>query len=133
MKKIGIVLGILVIAALCAFIGMSSSAKKGLAALVYEDINMNSVADGTYYGEADAGLVLVKVEVTVKAHLINNIKIIEHQNGLGSKAESITEAMLAKNSYEVDAVSGATLSSEAIKSAVSKALKEGYSKEGYSK
>jgi hypothetical protein len=43
---------------------------------------------------------------------------------MGSKAESITETMVTRNSYDVDAVSGATLSSEAIKSAVSKALKK---------
>ncbi|MFT4145460.1 MAG: FMN-binding protein [Mobilitalea sp.] len=34
--------------------------------------------------------------------------------------------MIGQNNYNVDAVSGATLSSEAIKSAVSKALKKGY-------
>jgi Uncharacterized protein conserved in bacteria len=61
-------------------------------------------------------------------HKIADITIIEHKNGLGSKAEAITDAMVEKNSYNVDAVSGATLSSEAIKSAVSKALKSGYPK-----
>ena len=130
MKKLGIVLGIvfgiIIVFALGAFIMMSGSAKKEFEATVYEDIDMNLVADGTYNGETDAGLVLVKVGVTVKDHSIINIDIIKHQNGMGSKAESITEAMIAKNSYDVDAVSGATLSSETIKSAVSKALKSGY-------
>ena len=51
--------------------------------------------------------------------------VIEHQNGLGAKAEAITEDIIAQNDYDVDGVSGATLSSEAIKSAVSKALKKG--------
>jgi uncharacterized protein with FMN-binding domain len=127
MKKIFIVLGIIVIFALCAFLWMTSRANKESAAMVYEDIDMNLVADGTYYGEADAGLVLVKVGVTVKGHSIKNIYIIEHKNGRGKKAESITQSMIAKNSYDVDVVSGATLSSKAIKSAVSKALKKGYS------
>lgn len=63
----------------------------------------------------------------VEDNTIRKIDIIEHRNGLGSKAESITESMVAKNSYAVDGISGATLSSEAIKSAVSKALKDGYS------
>lgn len=126
--RIVIVLGIIGILTLCAFLSITSRANKEMAAMVYENIDMNLVADGTYYGEADAGLVFVKVGVTVKDHSINNINIIEHKNGLGSKAESITESMIAKNSYDVDAVSGATLSSKTIKSAVSKALKEGYSK-----
>ncbi len=127
MKKAGIVLGILVLIGLAAFIKMSESAQKALSAMVYEEVDMSQVADGTYYGEADAGLVYVKAGVTVEDNTIRKIDIIEHRNGLGSKAESITESMVAKNSYAVDGISGATLSSEAIKSAVSKALKDGYS------
>ncbi|MDF2839183.1 MAG: FMN-binding protein, partial [Evtepia sp.] len=108
------------------FLWMTNSAQKELDSMVYENIDMNLVVNGTYYGEVDARLVFVKVGVTVKEHVINKIEIIEHQNGMGIKAESITETMITKNNYDVDAVSGATLSSEAIKSAVSKALKEGY-------
>ena len=128
MKKVGIVFVILVIVVFGAFLGMTNSAKKNLKEMVYEDINMNRVKDGIYEGEADADLVFVRAEVTVKNSSINKIDIIEHRNGLGAKAEAITEEMIAKNSYEVDSISGATLSSETIKSAVSKALKEGYSK-----
>ena len=43
-------------------------------------------------------------------------------------AEAIVADMVEKNRYGVDAVSGATLSSEAIKSAVSKALYAGQTK-----
>jgi uncharacterized protein with FMN-binding domain len=128
MKKVVIVIIVIVIIAFAAFLWMVNSAKKSLEAMVYEDIDMNLIQDGTYSGETDAGLVYAKVEVAVKNHSIDNIDIIEHRNGLGSKAESITKTMVEENSYNVDAVSGATLSSETIKSAVSKALKEGYSK-----
>ena len=127
MKKAGIVLGILVLIGSAAFLKMADSAEKALTAMVYEEIDMSLVADGTYYGEADAGLVYVKAGVTVEDNTIRKIDIIEHRNGLGSKAESITESMVAQNSYAVDGISGATLSSESIKSAVSKALKDGYS------
>ncbi len=126
MKKVGIVLIILIVIVIGVFLWMTNSAQKELDSMVYENIDMNLVVNGTYYGEVDARLVFVKVGVTVKEHVINKIEIIEHQNGMGIKAESITETMITKNSYDVDAVSGATLSSEAIKSAVSKALKEGY-------
>ncbi len=129
MKKTSITIGIILIFILGAFIWMTGSAKKELDTMVYEDIDMNLVSDGTYYGETDAGLVLVKVGVYVEEHTISDIDLIEHQNGLGSKAEAITELMIQKNSYDVDAISGATLSSEAIKSAVSKALKEGYTEQ----
>jgi len=74
--------------------------------------------------------VKLKVDVTVKDHSITGIEILEHENGMGSKAEAITQTMLACNSYQVDAVSGATLSSETIKSAVSKALASGTAQTG---
>lgn len=128
LKRVGIVLCVLLLLGIGAFIVLSNSAEEKLAAIVYKDIDMARVTDGTYYGETDAGLVSVKVEVAVKDHAIEGIKIIEHQNGMGSAAESIVQTMIDRNSYAVDAVSGATLSSEAIKSAVSKALSEGLGK-----
>ena len=127
MKKVFIVLVVVIIFVLGGFLLLTSKANTALETMLYEKIDMKLVADGTYQGETNAGLVFVKIEVSVKDHAIDNIDIIEHQNGLGGKAESITDRMIEQNNYDVDAVSGATLSSEAIKSAVRKALKKGYS------
>ena len=117
----GIILAPLIIIGLGAYIWMTNAAEKNLSLLVYEDADMNTVADGVYYGEADAGLVFVGFEACVIHHRLEDIKIIEHKNGMGGNGESIIEIMVENNSYKVDAISGATLSSEAIKSAVSKA------------
>lgn len=125
LKIAGIALVSLILIGIVGFLFIKSNTQKGLAALVYESIDMNQVADGIYTGEADAGMVFVKLEVAVSNHTITGIDIIEHQNGLGGKAEAITASMLAANTYAVDAVSGATSSSEAIKSAVSIALGQG--------
>jgi len=51
--------------------------------------------------------------------------ILNHQNGLGSKAEKIIEDMIKQNRYDVDIVSGATISSKVIKSAVFNGLQKG--------
>ena len=126
MKKIGLILLILIVIGLGLYFSLVNSSKKSLTAMEYEEVDMSEVADGVYFGEVDAGLVYVKVSVAVNENKIINIRILKHKNGLGSKAESIITEMLQQNSYKVDAVSGATLSSEAIKSAVSKALKKGY-------
>lgn len=126
MKKVLIAVGIIIILMLGGFLLLTSKANTALETMLYETIDMKLVADGTYSGETNAGLVAVELEVSVKDHIIDKINIIKHQNGLGSKAESITNQMIEQNNYDVDAISGATLSSEAIKSAVSKALKEGY-------
>ena len=126
MKKIGLILLVLIVIGLGLYISLVNSSKRSLTAIEYEEVDMSEVANGVYFGEVDAGLVYVKVSVTVNENKIINIRILKHKNGLGSKAESIVTEMLQQNSYKVDAVSGATLSSEAIKSAVSKALKNGY-------
>ncbi len=125
MKKLGIVLIVFAAFLLGSFLWMTNSAKKGMQSLIYEPVDMARVADGEYTGESNAGLVKVKVCVAVKDHSITAIEILEHENGMGSKAKAITQTMLTYNSYQVDAVSGATLSSETIKSAVSKALARG--------
>lgn len=127
-KVLLLILSVLVIACLGLFAWMRSAAKEQLAVMTYQDVEMALVADGAYEGEADAGLVSVKVSVLVKDHAIREIRILEHQNGMGSAAEAIVAEMVEKNRYGVDAVSGATLSSEAIKSAVSKALYAGQTK-----
>lgn len=129
MKKwligIGIVLGVLILATGGMFFKMTRDAEAGFAALKYESVDMNCVADGAYQGEADARIVYAKVQVDVKDHAIERVQILEHRNGQGGAAESITGQMVAQNRYDVDAVSGATLSSQTIKSAVSVALKQG--------
>lgn len=122
-KVVLLVLCILSLVGVSLVLWASGAAKKQLASLVYQDVNMMLVTNGTHYGQADAGLVSVKVAVVVKDQSIEDIQIIEHENGLGQAAEGIIRTMIEKNSFSVDAISGATLSSEAIKSAVSQALK----------
>ncbi|WP_238904061.1 FMN-binding protein [Clostridium sp. YIM B02506] len=128
MKKLRIAVIVLIILVVGSFLLMTNNSKKELKAMEYEKIDMNLVSDGIYNGEVDAGLVKVKVATTVKNNAIKKIDIIEHQNGMGGKAEVITDKIIEENNYNVESISGATLSSEAIKSAVSKSLKEGYSK-----
>lgn len=83
------------------------------------------VADGTYEGAAETPLVKVTVEVTVQAHKLKDIQLLRHENGQGAPAEAMIPDMLNRNTSEVDSVSGATLSSKAIRAAVRDALAEG--------
>jgi uncharacterized protein with FMN-binding domain len=123
-KAVAILITVLALLFFGGLFMIKSQAKQAMASLPYETVDMGSAKDGTYEGQADAGLVQVKLNVKVLDHAISEIGILEHKCGLGKKAEVITAAMVSANTYQVDAVSGATLSSEAIKSAVSKALKE---------
>ena len=121
-----IVIAVLLIFVLGAYFMMKKSADDALSSIVYENVDMSQTNDGTYYGETDGGMVYAKVAVTIENHAIKKIDIIEHRNGKGAKAETIVDTMIESNNYDVDTVSGATFSSEVIKSAVSKALKESY-------
>ena len=80
---------------------------------------------GTYEAEADGFGGAIKVSVEVDAEKILGVTILSDSetDGIGSKAiESLPSTIVEKQSTEVDAVSGATLSSNGIKNAVQKAL-----------
>ena len=51
-----------------------------------------------------------------------SVHILEHNNGRGQAAESIVDRVTSSQSIEVDAVSGATFSSQTILKAVENAL-----------
>ena len=86
-------------------------------------VDISEVPDGVYEGYSETTLVKVRVRVTVADGRIENIEILEHECGRGKPAESIVANMKTGNTVEVDAVSGATVSSEVIKAAVRYALK----------
>jgi uncharacterized protein with FMN-binding domain len=124
-KTLLIIAGILVIIIAASYIWMTVDQKNKMEQLNFEEINMNDIDDGTYTGEASTGLVTVVVEVTVNNGTIKDIKLLKHDNGRGSKAETIIDEMIKENNYNIDAVSGATTSSQVIKSAVCNALLKG--------
>ena len=88
-------------------------------------VDIGLVADGVYNGLSKTDLVKVEVQVTVSGGMIENIVILKHECGRGGPANKIIEDMVNRNDVEVDAVSGATMSSEVIKDAVRNALRAG--------
>ena len=74
--------------------------------------NLAQIEDGTYPGSCDNGLVKVRAEVIVKNQAIAEVRLLQHDNGLGGAAEVITDTIVQRQSVEVDAISGATISSK---------------------
>ena len=107
------------------FMLISQQQNEALSKLVNVPIDMAKVADGVYVGQSDAGAVQAEVSVTVKDHRITDIALTRHQTVLGKPAEATLAAMVEQNSYEVDAVTGATVSSLTLRNAVNQALKQG--------
>lgn len=79
--------------------------------------------DGTYEGTVS----FVKVNVTVKDNKITGIEIIEHGGGgkeYTDEVKPLVDDILTKQSTDVDAITGATASSENLKKAVRDALEK---------
>lgn len=127
-KLLIVILSAIIIVFLIGLIGFKSwSAKIVKEAAELEDIciDISQVADGTYEGHSEMGPVIVDVKVTVQDGVLVDVELVKHQNGFGKAANAIVEDMLAKNTYDVDVISGATVSSEIIINAVNKALQKG--------
>lgn len=90
-------------------------------------VALENVKDGIYEGATETQLIKVTVEVTVQDHKLKDIRLLRHENGQGAPAEAMIPDMLLRNTSEVDAVSGATMSSIAIRAAVRDALAKGAS------
>lgn len=89
------------------------------------DIEVSSLKDGTYNGEYESFPVKALVKVEVKDKKIIDIQILKHDNGMGKNAEKVIEEVIKTQSLKVDAVSGATHSSNVILKAVEAALEKG--------
>lgn len=99
--------------------------KQKVEQISFSDIDLKLVADGTYEGSCDTGVVNATAVVTVEGHTIMNISLTRHDNGKGAPAEEILTQMLRAQSTDVDIVSGATCSSRVIRKAVENALEKG--------
>ncbi|WNS45582.1 FAD-dependent oxidoreductase [Paenibacillus sp. MMS20-IR301] len=77
---------------------------------------------GTYTGSADGKNGTVQVEVTFSEHKIESVKVIHFNETEGVSDASVVkipEAIVANQSLNIDAISGATVTSDAILAAVS--------------
>ncbi|MDR0386478.1 MAG: FMN-binding protein [Treponema sp.] len=104
-----------------------ASCALNLSAIRAEMPDLSGKADGTYRGEYDLPKAPVRVtlDVRIQDARITGIDVVKHIcSPIGKKAEKITDQIIAKQSLDVDAVTGATGSSKAILKAVEDALKE---------
>ena len=124
-KVIIAVVGIICVIAIGMFIAVSTSAKEAASNITIQDIDVTGIADGIYEGHYEVAPVKVSVRVTVADEEIVDIVILEHETGLGGKAEGIIDTVIAQQSLDVDTISGATVSSKAILKAIEDAIQSG--------
>jgi uncharacterized protein with FMN-binding domain len=85
------------------------------------------LVDGVYKGFSKGGPNSAEVEVTVKDRRIARVVILKHDAWKGKKADPvIPQRIVETQSTKVDAVSGATNSSNVIMNAVQDAVEKSY-------
>ena len=121
-KFLVIIMAICIVGNIVTYIIDFKNYQQKVTNLVFEDIELANIKDGTYQGEYNVGYIYAKVEVEIRNHKIVSINIVEHRNERGEPAEKIIDDMVVKQKIYVDAVSGATNSSNVIEKAVENAL-----------
>ncbi|ABX44232.1 flavocytochrome c [Lachnoclostridium phytofermentans ISDg] len=124
-----VVLGL--IAAL-ALTGCGSKAKEEPKTSPDTDATATAIPSGTFTGEGEGKGGKIKVELTLENGEIKKIDVLENNEtqGFADAMQTITDAMIGTNSFDVDSVSGATLTSTGFKTAVENAFeKTGASKD----
>jgi uncharacterized protein with FMN-binding domain len=88
-----------------------------------KNVDLQSVADGTYRGSYGKFVVAVDLETNVQQHRIADIKIVNQKCG-GKKydGKKVIDRVLQAQSLNVDAITGSTASSKCILIALEKAL-----------
>jgi uncharacterized protein with FMN-binding domain len=116
---------ILILHVTCNVIALNDY-RAAAASIEVDEIDLSQIQDGEYIGECDIGYVYAKVRVSIASGGIMGIEILEHRTERGAAAERIVADMEARQKITVDAVTGATNSSNVIKKAVYNALQGGF-------
>lgn len=113
-----IILALIVVMMLYAFLGLKKTTN-----LKIENMALTQISDGTFTGSYNNFRFTNKVEVTVKDHRITNIHSIKAQDGREDINQELVDKILNLQQNDVDAVSGATASSNGFLKAVEAALR----------
>lgn len=103
-------------------------AQRNLDALVaFANVDVSKIADGTYRSSSRGYRGDVDVEVTVEGGKITDCKVSRHKDDWCARAPMVVpERIVRKQGIAgVDAITGATISSEAILNAAAQALADG--------
>lgn len=93
------------------------------SAEVYPAVDLSTVPDGVYEGEALYRKFTYRVATTVKDHRITDIQILSNKDSRhGRKAAGVVPLILREQRPDVDGISGATLCSTGLKRAVAESL-----------
>lgn len=115
---------------------MSKFAKLSVVAVILSSLlvsctsintTSSSITDGSYTKEVDGRNGKMKIETVIKDGKIDEVNVLEHTESAGiadGALEFIPEKIVSGNTINVEAISGATITSEAIIEAVKQSIVE---------
>jgi uncharacterized protein with FMN-binding domain len=119
LKWTGIVLLVLIAGAfLFGLLGL-----KEARSLQIETVDLTRIQDGTYTGTYNSYRWTNTVSITIRDHQLISIEPVSPLNGREELTASLSQLIIDSQKNAVDAVSGATASSNAFLKAVENALK----------
>lgn len=90
-----------------------------------EPIDIGQVEDGDYIGVHQNKILFAVVRVCVDAGAIAHAQVLFHKDSYMTQAEQIMADIVARQSLEVDTISGATLTCDTVRKATQNALLQG--------
>lgn len=125
-RTASILLSTLGFALLACGCGTEKEVKK-TQAMTIADVDLSKVQDGTYQGSHPVGVMPYTVEVAVKNHSIKKISIVKAFSGneYSRKGRAILDTVIARQTLDVDVITGATITSKAYLAAARDALVKG--------
>lgn len=88
-------------------------------------MDISDLEDGTYIGICQNKILFAVVSVEVIEHEITGIEVLEHKHSYMEQAKMTANNVLLKQGLDIDAISGATLTSDTVLKAIENALKQG--------
>lgn len=121
-----VVVGIIVVGLGIAFLFGINGMKKTLS-LQIKNVDLSSVADGTYRGNYEGGRFSCAVDVKVADHKITGVTVVKDQVGAASSPirGQLIDKIIASQSLtvKVDAITGGTATTNGYLGAIENALK----------
>lgn len=87
-------------------------------------VDLDTASDGEYVGVCQNKILFAVVKVKIQDHKITDVEVIEHKESYMEQARQIAKRVCDEQSLNVDAISGATLTSDTVKKAIENALED---------
>ena len=124
-KKILVVLCVFILLIIAALIAITNGLSAGQN-VALNGIDLSSISDGDYTGTYKQGRWTNTISVHVKNHVITGIDIVKDvlAAGITNCSDEVFRRVMEKQNTQIDAVSGATVTTKAYLKAIEDALKK---------